>query len=260
MKANMLRRGFFSVRAAALATVLALGACAEVPTDPLARMAYDEANDPAEPTNRVIFDGNQWVDRNALQPAARAYQDYVPGGVRDRLRNFSQNLKAPVVLVNDVLQGNMSRAWTTTQRFAVNTTVGGAGLFDVASGWDLPAHEADFGQTLGVWGAGPGPSVQLPLLGPSNLRDAAGTAFGFLGDPIGYVPGMQVIQMSGSAVGAFDGRARMLPVTDDLEKSSLDYYATLRSMYAQHRAAFIEEGKAGGLPADGNGTLPTPTP
>jgi phospholipid-binding lipoprotein MlaA len=260
MKANVSRRGFFLGRAAALAVLLVLGACAAVPTDPAARTAYDEANDPGEPTNRVIFEGNQWVDRNALQPVARAYQDYVPGGVRDGLRNFSQNLKAPVVLVNDVLQGNVSRAWTTTQRFAVNTTVGGAGLFDVASGWDLPAHEADFGQTLGVWGAGPGPSVQLPLLGPSNLRDAAGTAFGFLGDPIGYVPGMQVIQMSGSAVGAFDGRARMLPVTDDLEKNSLDYYATLRSMYAQHRAAFIEEGKAGGLPADGNGTLPTPTP
>jgi phospholipid-binding lipoprotein MlaA len=260
MKANMSRRGFFLGRAAALAVLLALGACAAVPTDPAARMAYDEANDPAEPTNRVIFDGNQWVDRNALQPVARAYQDYVPGGVRDGLRNFSQNLKAPVVLVNDVLQGNMGRAWTLTQRFAVNTTVGGVGLFDVAGDWDLPAHEADFGQTLGVWGVGPGPSVQLPLLGPSNLRDTAGTALGLLGDPVNYVPGMQVVQMSGSAAGALDRRARMLPVTDDLQKNSLDYYATVRSIYAQHRAAFIEEGKAGGLPADGNGTSPTPTP
>lgn len=260
MKANISRCGFLPGRAAALAALLALGACAAVPTDPAARTAYDEANDPAEPTNRVIFDGNQWVDRNALQPAARTYQDYVPGGVRNGLRNFSQNLKAPVVLVNDVLQGNMSRAWTTTQRFAVNTTIGGAGLFDIASDWDLPAHEADFGQTLGVWGVDPGPSVQLPLLGPSNLRDTVGTAFGFLGDPVSYVPGMQVIQMSGSVGGAIDGRARMLPVTDDLEKNSIDYYAALRSMYAQHRAAFVEEGKAGGLPADGNETSPTSTP
>lgn len=259
-EANMSRCGSFLGRAAALVTVLTLGACAEVPADPAARLAYDEANDPAEPTNRVIFEGNQWVDRNALQPVARTYQDYVPGGVRDGLRNFSRNLKAPVVLVNDVLQGNASRAWTTTQRFVVNTTVGGAGLFDVASDWDLPAHEADFGQTLGVWGVGTGPSVQLPLLGPSNLRDATGTALGFLGDPVSYVPGMQVVQMSGAAVGALDGRARMLAVTDDLEKNSLDYYATLRSMYAQHRAAFIEEGKAGGLPADGGEASPTSTP
>jgi phospholipid-binding lipoprotein MlaA len=237
--------------AAALASLLMLGACAEVPTDPVARAAYEDANDPAEPTNRVIFDGNQWVDRNALQPVARTYQEYVPGGVRNALHSFSQNLKAPVVLVNDVLQGNMSRAWTTTQRFVVNTTVGGAGLFDVASGWDLPPHEADFGQTLGVWGVGTGPSVQLPLLGPSNLRDTVGTAFGFFGDPVGYVPGstMQIIRMSGSAVGAIDGRARALGVTDDLEENSVDYYAAVRSMYAQRRMALVEEGEAGGLPA-----------
>jgi phospholipid-binding lipoprotein MlaA len=260
MKANMSRGRFVPGRAAALAMLLALGACTAVPTNPAARATYHEANDPAEPTNRVIFDGNQWVDRNALQPVARTYQAYVPGGVRNALRNFSQNLKGPVVLVNDVLQGNMSRAWTTTQRFVVNTTVGGAGLFDVASDWELPAHEADFGQTLGVWGVGPGPTVQLPLFGPSNLRDAAGTAFGFLGDPVGYVPGIQVVQVSGSVVDVVDGRARMLRVTDDLEKNSIDYYAVLRSLYRQRRTAFIAEGKAGGLPADGNETLPTPTP
>jgi len=243
-----------------LLAMASLGACAEVPTDPIARAAYDEANDPAEPTNRVIFDGNQWVDRNALQPVARNYREYVPGGVRNGVRNFGQNLNAPLVLVNDLLQGNMDRAWTTTQRFAVNTTVGVAGLFDVASGWDLPAHKADFGQTMGVWGVESGPSVQLPLLGPSNLRDAAGTAFGFLGDPVGYVPGMQVVQTAGAVGGAIDGRARMLPVTDDLEKNSVDYYAAMRSLYAQHRTAFIEEGKAGGSPADGNGIAPPSEP
>jgi phospholipid-binding lipoprotein MlaA len=250
MKGNVSRRRFLPGRAAALALSLALGACAEVPTDPLARTAYDEANDPAEPTNRVIFDGNQWFDRNALQPAARAYQEYVPGGVRNGLRNFSQNLKAPFVLVNDVLQGNMTRAWTTTQRFVVNTTVGGAGLFDVASDWDLPAHEADFGQTLGVWGVGTGPSVQLPLLGPSNLRDTAGTAFGFFGDPVAYIPGVQIVQLPGAGIGMFDERARMLRVTDDLEKNSVDYYVALRSLSAQRRAALVEEGKTGGLSAD----------
>jgi len=247
---RLFRGGMF--RALLLFGAVSLGACAEIPTDPAARQAYDEANDPAEPTNRVIFDGNQWVDRNALQPVARGYQEYVPGGVRDSLHNFSRNLKEPVVLVNDVLQGNVSRAWTTTQRFAVNTTVGGAGLFDVARDWDLPAHEADFGQTLGVWGVGPGPSVQLPLLGPSNLRDTVGTGLGLFGDPMGYVPGstMQVVTMTGSAVGAVDGRARMLGATDELEKNSVDYYAALRAMHAQHRAAFIEEGKAGEISPD----------
>lgn len=247
-------------RAAAVVALLGLGACADVPADPVARIAYEEANDPAEPTNRIIFDGNQWVDRNALRPVARTYQEYVPDSVRSRVHNFSQNLKAPTVLVNDMLQGNMNRAWTTTQRFAVNTTVGGAGLFDVASDWDLPAHKADFGQTLGVWGVGTGPSVQLPLLGPSNVRDAAGTALGFLGDPIGYVPELKVIQTAGTVGGMIDGRARMLPMTEDMEKNSLDYYAVLRSSYAQRREAFVEKGKMGGRSTDRSGMLPISAP
>jgi phospholipid-binding lipoprotein MlaA len=132
-------------RGPALVSILFLVACAAVPNDPEARAAYDRANDPAEPTNRTIFAGNQFVDRNALRPVARAYEDYVPGGVRKSLHNFVANLKEPAIAVNDVLQANFSRAWNTTQRFVVNSTVGGAGLFDVASDWDLPRHEADFG-------------------------------------------------------------------------------------------------------------------
>ncbi len=260
MESKMSRHGSTPGLATALAAMLVLGACAEVPTDPVARMAYEEANDPAEPTNRVIFDGNQWVDRNALQPVARTYQDHVPDSIRGGLHNFSQNLKAPVVLVNDMLQGNMNRAWTTTQRFAVNSTVGGAGLFDVADDWNLPAHQADFGQTLAVWDVGPGPSLQLPLFGPSNLRDAIGTAFGFVGDPVSYVPGAQLVQMSGSVGGLIDGRARMLPVTDDLERNSFDHYAALRSMYAQRRAAFAEEGRTGGAPPRGSEMFPPSEP
>lgn len=245
-------RGFFSGNVAAVAALLILGACAEVPTDPVARAAYDDANDPAEPANRTIFAANQWVDRNALQPVARSYQEHVPDSVRNGLNNFSQNLKAPLVAVNDVLQGNVSRAWTTTQRFAVNTTVGGAGLFDVASDWDLPAHKADFGQTLGVWGIGTGPAVQLPLLGQSNLRDAVGTGLGFIGDPVSQVPGTKVVQTAGSVVGMVNGRAQALPVTDDMEKNSLDYYAASRSSYAQRREALVEEGKTGGRPDEGD--------
>ena len=260
MKARVPHRGEFSSPVVALAAVLALGACAEVPTDPAAREAYDEANDPAEPTNRVIFAGNQWLDRNALQPVARSYQDTVPEDVRGSVHNFGQNLKQPLVLVNDVLQGNMSRAWNTTQRFVVNTTVGGAGLFDVASEWDLPAHDADFGQTLGVWGVEPGPAVQLPLLGPSNVRDTAGTVFGLLGDPVGTVPGLGTVRMVSTGLNIVDGRARVLAVTDDLEKNSVDYYAALRSLYAQNRAAFIAEGKAGGLSPDEDEALPKSVP
>src|SRR6266478_10165019 len=235
-------------RGPAIASILLLVACASVPKDPDARAEYDRANDPAEPTNRAIFAGNQFVDRNALQPVARAYEDHLPSGVRKSLHNFVSNLREPAIAVNDVLQANFSRAWTTTQRFVINSTVGGAGLFDVASDWHRPDHDADFGQTFGVWGIGTGPSVQLPLFGPSNVRDAVGKVVGFVGNPLGFVPGgtMSTIESAGTGVGAVDGRADLLGVTDKLEQSSLDYYATLRSIEAQRRAAFIEEGKTGG--------------
>ncbi len=249
-------------RGPAFVLILFLAACASVPTDPEARAEYDRANDPAEPTNRAIFAANQFVDRNALQPVARAYDDYVPNRVRTSLHNFVSNLREPEIVVNDVLQANFSRGWNTTERFVINTTVGGAGLFDVASDWDRPHHDADFGQTFGVWGIGTGPSVQLPLFGPSNVRDAVGKAVGFVGNPLAFVPGgtMSTIELAGGGVGAVDGRADLLSVTDKLEQTSLDYYVALRSMEAQRRAAFVAEGKAGGQPERVNVGSPTPVP
>jgi phospholipid-binding lipoprotein MlaA len=226
--------------------LLFLMACAHAPTDPDARAQYEQNNDPAEPTNRAIFAANQFVDRNALRPVARGYEGYVPGGVRRSIHNFVGNLGQPTVAVNDVLQGDFSRAWNTTQRFAINTTVGGVGLFDVASGWDRPAHKADFGQTFGVWGIGPGPSVQLPLFGPSNLRDSVGTVVGVVASPSVWVTGGASIALAAvGGVGAVDGRAELLGTTDALERNSLDYYAVLRSAMAQRRAALVAEGKTG---------------
>jgi len=115
-----------------LTPMLSLLACARVPTDPEARAEYERNNDPAEPTNRVIFAGNLFLDRHLLKPIARGYED-LPGGVRNSFHNFVGNLGQPEVAVNDVLQGNISRAWNTTQRFAINTTIGGAGLFDAGT-------------------------------------------------------------------------------------------------------------------------------
>ena len=232
------------------AMLAVLSACAQVPSNPEARAEFDRNNDPAEPTNRRIFAANQFVDRNALQPVARAYKDNLPGRVRRSLHNFTNNLGQPAVAVNDLLQGSFGRAWTTTQRFVINTTVGGAGLFDVATDWGRPGHEADFGQTLGVWGVGPGPAVQLPLLGPSNVRDSIGKLAGLATNPLTFVPGgaISAVRTASGGAGLVDGRAELLPSTDALEKSSLDYYATVRSATAQRRAAFVEEGKTGGTP------------
>ncbi len=227
--------------------IVGLAGCAHPPVEPGARAEYERNNDPAEPTNRVIFEGNKFVDDNALQPVARAYREHLPSRVQKSVHNFASNLGQPAVALNDVLQGNFSRSWNTLQRFVINTTVGGAGLFDVATDWNRPGHQADFGQTLGVWGVGTGPSVQLPLLGPSNVRDSVGKVVDFVANPVGLVPGgaLATIDTAAKGAGIVDGRARALDITDSLERESLDHYAALRAAAAQRRAALIAEGRAG---------------
>jgi len=222
-----------------------------LPTFMLSACAHDSAdlaaNDPAAPTNRTVFGGNMFVDRHVMKPVARFYVADVPKGAQHGVHHFVANLEEPKVLINDILQGNFSRSWNTLQRFTINTTVGGLGLFDVAQGWGLPRHDADFGQTLGVWGVGTGPNVQLPLLGFSNLRDVAGSGIGIVANPFTLVTGPIVAIINGTDKGlaVVDGRADLLPLTDSVEKTSLDRYATFRSMMDQHRAAFIQEGREG---------------
>jgi phospholipid-binding lipoprotein MlaA len=243
------------VKISVLTAALTVTACAHVPLDPDARAEYDKVNDPAEPTNRAIFAGNRFIDRHVLKPVANAYVDYVPDRVRHSIHNFVSNLSEPAVLVNDLLQGNMSRAWTTTERFTINTTVGAAGLFDPAGGWGLPHHKADFGQTFGVWGIGPGPSVQLPLFSFSNVRDTAGRVVGIFADPLDYI--LPDVTTASGGLDVVDTRADLMPTTDLLEKTSPDYYAALRSVMAQRRAALVEEGKSGGQDAEPTSAVPS---
>jgi phospholipid-binding lipoprotein MlaA len=247
----------------AIALALVLAACAHPPADAQARAEYERTNDPAEPTNRVIFAGNKFVDDHALQPVARGYEDHVPGRVRKSIHNFVSNLGQPAIAVNDALQGNFSRSWNTLQRFAINTTVGGAGLFDVATDWNRPGHLADFGQTLGVWGVGPGPSVQLPIFGPSNVRDSVGKVIDVVSNPTNFIPGgaAATVGTATGGVGFIDRRAGLLSTTVPLERNSLDYYAALRSAAAQRRAALVDEGKAGEVvPKDGTPSALAPVP
>jgi phospholipid-binding lipoprotein MlaA len=239
-----------------------LGGCATPPSDPAARADFDTRNDPLEPTNRQVFAADEFVDRNAMKPVAQAYRDYVPVVVQRRLHDLLANLQGPVIEVNDLLQGNFDRGWVTFQRFAVNSTVGVLGLFDVASDWDLPFHNADYGQTLAVWGIGEGPYIVLPIFGPSNVRDAVGTGMGFFLDPLAFVGGTNALY-AGYARGVANGvddRAGQIDPLDELQKSSLDFYATLRSVYRQHRAFEIAQalGKSEEPPAGASVTLGEP--
>jgi phospholipid-binding lipoprotein MlaA len=250
------------MRRAALALALCCAGCATPPTDPEARVAYDEANDPLEPTNRVLFERNRFLDRTVLKPIAKAYVETVPDGVRHGVHNVLVNLDEPLVTVNHALQGNFDRAWTTLQRFAVNSTAGGLGVFDVASGWDLPHREADFGQTFGVWGIDEGPYLMLPLLGPSNPRDAAGILLTFLLDPLNYFGGPVATSVAFARLGltVLDRRSAHLADLDEIERNSLDYYATLRSLYRQRRADLIDEARRADADAIGAGAPGTTPP
>ena len=226
-----------------LAVTLALAACVSPPADPEARAQYEMDNDPAEPTNRVIFAGNKFVDDHVMQPVARGYEDYVPSPVQNCIHNFVGNLGQPGIAVNDVLQGNFGRSWTTLQRFAINTTVGGAGLFDVATDWNRPGHLADFGQTLGVWGVPGGPYLVLPLLGPSNLRDGAGLCvdYAFSVTPF-FVD--EYILVSAQVVNAIDQRSLVLDEVREAKRTAFDYYIFVRDAYAQRRNALVEDSQA----------------
>jgi phospholipid-binding lipoprotein MlaA len=229
------------------------GCATTTPTDATAAEDADSEHDPAEPVNRAIFKVNVAADHAVMRPVAQAYADHVPEGVQKSIHNVVQNLKEPAVAVNDVLQGKVKQAWQSVQRLAVNSTVGVAGVFDVASQLGLPPHKADFGQTLAVWGVGEGPFVELPLLGPSNARDAVGTAVDMALNPLTFVGGAPATY-AGVATGSanvVDTRAQHLHDLDELERNSLDYYATLRSVYRQHRDAEISAAREPDKPPEG---------
>jgi phospholipid-binding lipoprotein MlaA len=238
-------RTLHSAAAVVFGLLLCCSGCATTPTDSPTADDADTDNDPAEGVNRAIFKANLAADHAVMRPVAQAYTDHVPEVVQTGIHNVVQNLKEPAVAVNDLLQGKVNHAWQSVQRLAVNTTVGAVGVVDVAAKWGLPPHKADFGQTLAVWGVGEGPFVELPLLGPSNPRDAVGTAVDMALNPLTFVGGAPATYASVATGGAnfVDVRAQHLHDLDELERNSLDYYATLRSVYRQHREAEITAAK-----------------
>jgi phospholipid-binding lipoprotein MlaA len=240
-----------AVLAAAMVGLALLAGCATPPSnDPEALEAYKEANDPLEPMNRYFFDLNFAADELLFKPLAGWYYVALPNFAQDGVRNALRNVRSPVVLANDLFQGETDRAGVTVERFLVNSTMGLGGLFDIASRIGLDYHDEDFGQTLAVAGVGEGPYLMLPLLGPSNPRDATGMVVDMLFDPLTYIGMFAVsnIDLGAAVVEGVDTRARNLKTLDEIRKGSLDYYATIRSLYRQHRNDEISNGRA---PADG---------
>jgi phospholipid-binding lipoprotein MlaA len=234
-------------RAAGLVLAALLAGCATPPTDPAERAVFEQTNDPLEPLNRKIFDLNLFVDRILIKPATTVYTTVVPEVGRDAVHRALDNMKEPVVFINDVLQGEPKRAGVTVGRFVVNTTVGLAGLFDPATKLGLEKESGDFGQTLFVWGVPNGPYLIVPIFGPSNPRDLFGKATDAYIDPVGYLArarDLNGISVTRFALGGIDQRAQVMDVLDDLQKNSLDFYAQLRSLSQQRRAAELRRGDA----------------
>lgn len=200
-------------------------------------LAADQA-DPWEGVNRVIFRFNEQVDRYVAKPVAKAYQAVTPQVVDNAVSRFFNNLSSPVTLVNQLLQGKPAAAAGTTARLIFNSTLGVGGLIDVAAKMGVPREKEDFGQTLGVWGVGPGPYVVLPFLGPSSLRDTVGRAADTFPDPRRYINEEVAIGMAG--VDLVDTRADLLAAEKVIEG---DRYSFLRDYYLQQRAFAIADGK-----------------
>ena len=218
---------------------LTLAACATAPDD-------DAVNDPLEPMNRGIFTFNQALDKMLFRPAAELYHALMPPPAQTAVSNALENLGSPLVLVHDLLQGEGERAGTTATRFAINTTVGVLGFGDPATDMGFPGHKEDFGQTLGAWGGGEGPYLMLPVLGPSNPRDALGKLGDMFIDPMGILAsntGNADAALGRTAGDGMDTRVEYLDTLDQMERTSIDFYAALRSAYRQRRASLVSNGQ-----------------
>lgn len=200
-------------------------------------------NDPLEPINRGIFAFNQVADKAVLKPVAKGYRWAVPDFIRNSVYNVFTTLKQPAYFLNALLQGEGKDALYVLERTGVNLTFGCLGLFDVASEMNIPAPDNDFGQTLAKWGwHDEGPYLMLPLIGPSNPRDAIGLGADTLANPVGWRLRHEPLIVYGmTATEAFAKRERAIELLDNLEKSSTDHYAAMRTMYQQNRQKKINK-------------------
>ncbi|MFZ1010687.1 MAG: VacJ family lipoprotein, partial [Candidatus Sulfotelmatobacter sp.] len=205
----------------------------------------EDTNDPLESINRAVFDATVAVDHAVIRPIAIGYGALMPEGFRHSVRNFLNNLDSPPILANQLFQGEFQDAGITAARFGVNTTVGVGGLFEVSADWGLPRHSADFGETLGKYGVGEGPYLFLPLIGPAPPRDLAGRVVDYFLDPLSYVQwgSRSYVPYLRVTLDAVDLRQRNIEALDEVEHTSVDYYASVRSLYRQTRNYEINNDK-----------------
>ncbi|MDH5594865.1 MAG: VacJ family lipoprotein [Gammaproteobacteria bacterium] len=212
-----------------------LSACASIPSE-----VRDES-DPFEGFNRTMYSFNETVDDYVMKPVAKGYNFVMPDFANKGVTNFFSNIDDVVVMVNDLFQFKFSHAGRDLGRIGINSTIGLLGFIDVASMWDIPKRDEDFGQTLGHWGLGTGPYLVLPLLGPSDIRDASGRIVDSFIDPITYVRPIE--SRNGLIIlEAIDIRADLLSASRVFEEAALDPYLFVRDAYLQRRQNQVFDG------------------
>lgn len=222
--------------------IIALSAFVVVLAGTYPLSAQPSAGDPLESFNRGSFEFNLFLDRLLLKPIAKGYRAVTPGLVRTGVSNFVFNLKTPVTVANDLLQGEPRRATESVGRFMFNTILGFGGLVDVGGMLGMPErHLEDFGQTLAVYGVDSGPYIMLPLLGPSNPRDLTGMVVDFVFDPLTFV-GPSEISLARSGADIVSLREANIETVDELERTSIDFYAATRTLSRQLRDNQIRNG------------------
>jgi len=219
-----------------LATGLVLSGCSTPSAEALAQ------HDPWEATNRDVFAFDVWVEHHVAEPVDDGYRAVMPGPAREGVHNVTTNLHEPIVLANDVLQGDGSKAAKTLGRIVVNSTIGLGGLIDVAGRIGMPYHDNDFGITLGQNGIAEGSYLVLPLVGPMPPRDLLGSAVDGVFEPFNYArfPGRHTFLYARSSLRVLDTIDQQRDQFDSIERSSIDFYATTRNLYRQSRDARIK--------------------
>ncbi|MAA77191.1 MAG: VacJ family lipoprotein [Rhodobiaceae bacterium] len=203
-----------------------------------------DKSDPFEVFNRSMFAVNQGLDKVVLKPTAQVYS-VLPQPIKMGIGNVLSNLSLPVTFFNETMQGEVSSAGSTLLRLSINSTVGVAGIFDVATGLGIKHSKEDFGQTLGVYGFGSGPYIFLPILGPGNPRDLIGRAGDAVINPVywaGSNDDEENIRLGVTLISGIHARENALDLLEELENTSVDYYASVRSLYIQNRESEIKNG------------------
>ena len=224
--------------ATALVALLFLGGCAS--------NSANDNGDPHESLNRKFYAFNDSLDKNVLEPVAKTYVDVTPDPVREGVTNFFDNVGYLNTIANDLLQGKIGQFFEDSGRFVVNSTLGVGGMFDPATSLGLERNNEDLGQTFGVWGAGEGAYLTIPLMGPSSYRDVGAPVMGILLNPLTYLT--PIVTFPAGVVAAVNARANLLDATRIRDQAALDPYTFVREAWRQQREFQLYDGNP---PGDG---------